>query len=225
MCNHAMRKTFTKLFAYPSLLLLIVQLLSIMMNPLLQDTPFHQAIFNLFNLSALALAVWVVNRSPLINWVAWLLAIPAVILTCLFVATDNVSYLIWAQSLESAMYFYTAIGLIRYMFNDHMLTSDELFAAAATFTVLAWGFALAYSVCQLIYPASITGILNPDAPRSWVELIFLSFSILSSTGYGDVMLVHPIAKVIGTFQMFIGLMYMALIVSRLVTLTSAVHKK
>lgn len=218
------KQIFTKFTAYPSLLLLLVQLISILINPMLQATTFDQAIFNCFNLLALALAVWIVNRSPLINWVAWILAIPSVILTGAFVSTGNVPYLIWAQTLESAMYFYTAIGLIMYMFNDNILTRDELFAAAATFTVLAWGFTLAYSVCQLIYPGSITGSLNPSEPRSWVDLTFLSFSILSSTGYGDVMLVHPIAKVIGTIQMFFGLMYMALIVSRLVTLTTDIHK-
>ena len=218
-----MQKSISKLFAYPSLLLLLVQLFSILLNPILEPTKFDQAIFNCVNLSALALAVWVVNRSPVINWVAWILAVPAVLCTGIFVSTGNVHYLVWAQSLESAMYFYTAIGLIMYMFNDNMLTRDELFAAAATFTVLAWGFTLAYSVCQIVYPGSITGILEPAQPRSWVDLTFLSFSILSSTGYGDVMLVHPIAKVIGTFQMFVGLMYIALIVSRLVTLTAEIR--
>lgn len=218
------KSAFTRFTAYPSLLLLLVQLVSIVINPMLQATKFDQAIFNCFNLLALALAVWVINRSPVINWVAWIFAIPAVLLTGVFVSTGNVHYLIWAQSLESAMYFYTAIGLIMYMFNDNTLTRDELFAAAATFTVLAWGFTLAYSVCQLVYPGSITGSMHPEQPRSWVELTFLSFSILSSTGYGDVMLVHPIAKVIGTIQMFFGLMYMALVVSRLVTLTTEMRK-
>lgn len=219
-----MQKFLVKLFAYPSLLLLLVQLSSIVINPLLEATKFDQAIFNCFNLMALSLAVWVVNRSPLINWVAWIFAIPAVIFTSIYVMTGNGHYLLWAQVLESVMYLYTAIGLVMYMFNDRIITRDEMFASAATFTVLAWGFALAYSVCQQIYPGSINGILNPDQPRSWVELIFLSFSILSNTGYGDVVLIHPVAKVIGTFQMFVGLMYMALIVSRLVTLTSAVTK-
>lgn len=220
------KSAFTRFTAYPSLLLLLllVQLVSIVINPMLQATKFDQAIFNCFNLLALALAVWVINRSPVINWVAWIFAIPAVLLTGVFVSTGNVHYLIWAQSLESAMYFYTAIGLIMYMFNDNTLTRDELFAAAATFTVLAWGFTLAYSVCQLVYPGSITGSMHPEQSRSWVELTFLSFSILSSTGYGDVMLVHPIAKVIGTIQMFFGLMYMALVVSRLVTLTTEMRK-
>ena len=90
--------------------------------------------------------------------------------------------------------------------------------------MLAWGFALAYSVCQQIYPGSISGAVNPEHARTWVDLIFVSFSILSSTGYGDIMLVHPVAKVIGTIQMFIGLMYMALIVSRLISLTASMRK-
>lgn len=213
-----------KITGYPSAWLLLVQLASIVLHPVLETAKFNQAIFSCFNIAALTLAVWVVNRSPAINWVAWILAIPSVALTLMYVVNENTQYLLWAQILESVMYFYTAIGLVMYMFNDDIITRDELFAAANTFTVLAWGFALAYSVCQQIYPGSITGIVNPDHPRTWVELIFLSFSILSSTGYGDVLLVHPIAKVIGTFQMFIGLMYMALIVSRLVTLMSPIRR-
>jgi hypothetical protein len=122
------------------------------------------------------------------------------------------------------MYFYTAAGLVMYMFNDDVITRDELFAAAATFTVLAWGFALIYSVCQFFYPGSITGTVNPNDPRTWLELMFLSFSILSGTGYGDIMILHPVTKIVGIFHMFFGLMYMALIVSRLVALTSAIRK-
>jgi len=219
-----LQATIKKMAKYPSAWLLFVQVLSLIIHPMLDVTKSHQAIFSCFNVAALALAVWVVNRSPLFNWAAWILAFPAVVLTITYVTTENPHYLLWAQVFESAMYFYTAVGLVMYMFNDNVLTRDELFAAANTFTVLAWGFALAYSVCQQLYPGSITGTLNPEQPRSWVELIFLSFSILSSTGYGDISLVHPIAKVIGTFQMFVGLMYMALIVSRLVTLTAAVRK-
>lgn len=214
---------FTTLKQHPSACLLFVQLLSLTIHPLLESTAHHQAIFSCFNITTLLIAVWVVNKSPAINWIAWLLAIPSIVLTVLYVHNDHPQFLLWAQFFESVTYFYTAVGLVMYMFNDHILTRDELFAAANTFTVLAWGFALAYSVCQQVYPGSITGTINPDQARSWVELIFLSFSILSSTGYGDIMLMHPIAKVIGTFQMFIGLMYMALIVSRLVALTSQ-HK-
>lgn len=219
-----MKNILHSIKSHPSALLLLVQLASIIIHPMLETVKFNQAIFSCFNVAALSLAVWVVNRSPAVNWVAWALAVPAISLTLIYVATSNEHYYIWAQLLESAMYFYTAAGLILYMFNDDIITRDELFAAAATFTVLAWGFALLYSVCQYFIPGSITGSVNPDAPRTWLELIYLSFSILSSTGYGDVMISHPVTRIVGIFQMFIGLMYMALIVSRLVSLTSAIKK-
>lgn len=219
-----MKKIIRAMATHPSGLLLFLQLASIIIHPMLETVKFNQAIFSCFNVAALSLAVWVVNRSPALNWVAWLLAIPAIALTIAYVITGSVHYFMWAQLLESAMYFYTAVGLVMYMFNDDVLTRDELFAAAATFTVLAWGFALIYSVCQYVYPGSIIGGSNPNEPRTWLELMFLSFSILSSTGYGDIMIVHPVARIVGIFQMFIGLMYMALIVSRLVSLTSVARK-
>lgn len=219
-----MKKIINTISNHPSALLLLVQLASIIIHPALESVKFNQAIFSCFNVVALLLAMWVVNQSPAINWVAWLLAIPAIVLTILFVLTTNEHYFVLAQLLESAMYFYTAAGLIMYMFNDDIITRDELFAAAATFTVLAWGFALLYSVCQYFIPGSIAGSINPNAPRTWLELIFLSFTILSSTGYGDIMVVHPITRIISIFQMFVGLMYMALIVSRLVSLTSSIKK-
>ncbi len=214
-----MKKIIRTISTHPSALLLLVQLVSIIIYPMLETVKHNQAILSCFNVAALLLAVWVVNRSPAINWVGWALALPAIALTALYVTSGNQHYFTWAQALESAMYFYTAIGLVMYMFNDHILTRDELFAAAATFTVLAWGFALAYSVCQQVYPGAISGTLNPGQARPWVELLFVSFSLLSSTGYGDVLLLHPVARIIATFQMFFGLMYMALIVSRLVSLT------
>jgi hypothetical protein len=216
-----MQKIIANINNNPSSYLLVLQLISIALHPLLQATEFSQAIFLCFNVAALSMAVGVVNKSPALTWIAWTLAVPSITLTCLYVIFGSDTYLLWAQIFESIMFFYTAAGLVMYMFNDDILTRDELISAATTFTVLAWGFALAYSVCQQIYPGSITGTINPDGARTWVELIFFSFSILSGTGYGDIMVTHPVARVIVTFHMFVGLMYMALIVSRLVALTTS----
>ena len=44
--------------------------------------------------------------------------------------------------LHAPFYFYVSYSLIRYLFHDDRVTTDELYAIAATFTVVAWGFAL-----------------------------------------------------------------------------------
>ena len=49
--------------------------------------------------------------------------------------------------------------------------------------------------------------------------IFLSFALLSSTGIGDVIPVRPLARGLASLEMLVGVMYLAVVVSRLVGLT------
>jgi hypothetical protein len=60
------------------------------------------------------------------------------------------------------LYFYAAVGLIRYMFADHIVTSDELFAVGATFTLVVWGFAYVYLLVQYAAPGSFIAAVDPD---------------------------------------------------------------
>ena len=67
------------------------------------------------------------------------------------------------------------------MLSDHDVSTDELYAAGATFTLVAWGFAYVFVIVQALVPGSFTAAVNPDQDRSWMELLFLSFTTLSST--------------------------------------------
>jgi hypothetical protein len=62
-----------------------------------------------------------------------------------------------------------------------------------------------------------------SGPRTWLELIFLSFSIQSGTGLSDIVPLTPTARVLTALQMFTGVMYIALVVSRLVALQYITH--
>ena len=50
----------------------------------------------------------------------------------------------------------------------------------AAFTVVAWAFAYAYSVVQVLWPDSFSSPSGSD--QSWFELLYLSFSVLTSVG-------------------------------------------
>ena len=204
---------------HPSALLLIVQLLGVLLYPAMENTDLGRALLGAFGVLVLALALWVVNRSPSINWIAWCLAIPAVLLSLLSIGIQHPGLLVYAHLLEGALYFYTAVSLTAYMLQDHKVTSDELFAAGATFTLLAWAFAFSFSVCQQWYPGSFTAAVNPEAARSWMELLYLSFSTLSGVGLSDIMPIQPQARALVMLAQFAGVMYIAVVVSRLIGLT------
>ena len=216
----AFKRWMASLSNHPSGLLLGAQLAAVLLYPLMEDTDSGRAIFGTFGITVLALALWVVNRSPTINWIAWLIAIPSVFFSLLANLGGREELLPVAHLLESVLYFYAAVGLIAYMLQDHRVTLDELLAAGATFTLLAWAFAFAFSVCQTWYPDSFTAAVDADDPRSWMELLFLSFSVLSGVGLSDIVPVTAPARALTMIEMFAGVMYIAVVVSRLIALTT-----
>jgi hypothetical protein len=206
---------------HPSAALLAVQLAGVPLYAAMENTAAGRALFGAFGIVVLALALWVVNRSPAVNWVAWLLALPAAALSLVAGLTHQDALAPWAHLLEGTLYFYTAGGLIAYMLRDHRVSVDELYAVGATFTLLAWGFAFAYSVCQAWAPGSFTAAVNADAPRTWLELLYLSFSVLSGVGLSDIMPVRAAARAFVMLEQFAGVMYIALVVSRLIGLATS----
>lgn len=210
---------------HPSAFLLAAQLLSLLIYPMMDDTSGGRLLFGAVALVVVPLAVWVVNRSQAVRWVAWLLAIPAMLLTAVAVLFGIPALLPWSALLEAALYFYAAGGLISYMLNDHEVSADELFAAGATFTLLAWGFAYAFFVCQAWYPDSFLAVVDPGRPRRWLELLSMSFSNLSATGLSDIVPVGSPARVLVMLEQFAGVGYIATVVSRLIGLTIIRHRR
>lgn len=215
-----MRQVIQLVSKHPSAALLFLQLASLLIYPLLINSNANSAVLTIIGTLAVLLAVWIVNRSPAMNWVSWALAVPAISLT---VAANHFGYITlapWAHILEALLYFYTAYGLIAYMLNDTHVTIDELYAVGATFTLLAWAFAYACMVCQYWWPHSFTAAINSNDPRSWMEMLYFSFSVLSSTGLSDVVPITAPARALVMLEMFMGVMYIALVVSRLVGLSA-----
>ena len=203
----------------PSAVLFAAQLAALLVYPAMENREVGRALFSVLGMAFLGLVVLAVRSSPGWTWVGVLLAIPASVLLLVQAVTRSDDLLPWSSAFEAVLYFYAAGGLIAYMLADHEITRDELFAVGATFTLAAWGFAYVYVVCQAVAPESFTAAVEPNADRSWVELLFLSFTTLSSTGLSDVVPIRPFARSLVMLEQLAGVGYVAMVVSRLVGLT------
>ncbi|MDO5506550.1 MAG: potassium channel family protein [Pseudoxanthomonas suwonensis] len=212
------RRWPTLLKRHPSAALLAVQLLSLPLYVVLDGTT-GRLVFSAITLLVVILALRVITRSPAHSAVGWLLALPAMALTLAGIVLHLGELLPWMALLEALLYLYAAAGLIAYMMSDHQVTRDELFAAGATFTLLAWGFGYLYAACQYWVPGSFSGMLEPDRARTWMELLFLSFTTLSGVGVGDIVPLTPAARALVMIEQFAGVGYIAVVVSRLIGLT------
>jgi hypothetical protein len=217
-----MMLTLRKVRTMPCATLLIVQLLGVLLYPFMEGAEVGRALFSLFGLVVLALAVVAVRSTPALTWVSLTIGLPVVVLTVLeAVNPGNTTISLWSGVLHALFYFYTTYGLIAYMFADDWVTRDELYATGAAFTVAAWAFAYVYGVVQIIWPGSFTAAIDPDAPRTWMELLYLSFTTMTSVGLSDITPILPNARSFVMIEQVAGVMYVALVVARLVGLTIA----
>jgi hypothetical protein len=202
----------------PSAFLLAAQLAGVLVYPAMEGNDVGRSLFSVFGILILGLVVLSVRTSPGFTSVAVLLGIPATILLLIQAVTQDDALLPYSSALEAVLYFYAAYALIAYMLEDHVITRDELFAVGATFTLVAWAFAYIFTVYQVIEPDSFTAAVHAGQDRTWIELLFLSFTTLSSTGLGDVIPITPFARSLVMMEQLAGVAYIAMIVSRLVGL-------
>ena len=202
----------------PSAILFFAQLAGVLLYPFMQGNDVRRALFSVFGIGVLGLVLLAVRSTPALTWVGIVLGVPATILLLIQAVTTSDELLAWSSGCEAVLYFYAAGALIAYMLADHEITRDELFAVGATFTLVAWAFAYTFTVIQAVEPDSFIAAVNSGADRSWMELLFLSFTTLTSTGLSDVVPVKAFARGVVMIEQLAGVGYVAMVVSRLVGL-------
>ena len=203
----------------PSALLLAVQLLSVLAYPFLDSSALGRAGVGVAGLVVVAAALWAVRRTPALTWVALLVGVPAMVFTVLEAIYPSHDPIVLVSALLHApLYLYISYGMVRYVFSDEHVTSDEIYAVGAAFTVVAWGFAYVYSGAQVLWPGSFAGANGPG-DQSWFELLFLSFTTLTSTGLSDITPVLAHARSLSMVEQVTGVFYIAFVVARMVALT------
>ncbi len=216
-----MSRALAALRDHPSATLLGAQLLSLIAYPFLNDSTVGRSFVGVVGMLILLLALWAVRRTPALNWVAGLLAAPAMVLTVIEAMwPNNDAVILTSAALHAPFYFYVSWAMIRYVFADTRVTRDELFATGAAFTVVAWGFAYVYAAVQVIWPGSFVGAGGVDQ-HHWFDLLFLSFTTLTSVGLSDILPMSAHARSAVMLEEVAGVMYIALVVARLVGMTSA----
>ena len=206
---------------HPSAVLLAVQLVAVLAYPFFDDSPVGRAVLGVVGTAVVLIALWAVRRTPALSWVAVLLGGPAMVCTVLeAISPSTDAFVLGSALLHAPFYFYVSYGMIRYLFHDDKVTRDELYATGAAFTVVAWGFAYLYVAAQVIWPGSFTAV-EGASERSWFELLFLSFTTLTSVGLSDVTPVLEHARSLVMVEQVAGVLYVALVVARLVGLTVA----
>jgi hypothetical protein len=112
------------------------------------------------------------------------------------------------------------LGLVvaRAVFASGRITYHRIVGAILLYLLIAVAFATLFAFIGLSVPDAFKGIAFEDDSALASSLFYLSFVTLTSTGYGDIVPMHPLARSLCNIESIVGQLYPATILARLVTL-------
>jgi hypothetical protein len=106
----------------------------------------------------------------------------------------------------------------RAVFAAGRVSYHRIIGAILVYLSAAVTFAALFTIVGLLVPNAFSGMVLQDNPALASNVIYFSFVTLTSTGYGDVFPVHPVARSLCNLETIIGQLYPATLLARLVSL-------
>lgn len=176
------------------------------------------------------------------------LAIPAVALYMIGLASDDLQLYLASQFVYLAFFIYLAFEILRWTLSQHDITAETIYGAVSVYLLMALIWGVAYYSIALTSPGSFR-FPDEDAlgelqaaraavldeleegeslalPGDWTEransasgtMMYYSFVTLTTLGYGDIYPVSDAARILAMLEATLGQLYLVILVARLVGL-------
>lgn len=118
---------------------------------------------------------------------------------------------------------FVVLEFLRFIVRAPRVDLQILCAAIATYLMLALLWSFAYILADSLAPNSFVFTVGPDSSHSMnhFNALYFSFTTLSTVGYGDIIPVSGIARMLAMAEAVFGMFYVTLLIARLVALYSA----
>ena len=206
----ALRKVFFQRCFY----LFVVLLLLIAVSPFMEGTrgTYLLAGFNAFVVLAAAAAL---GRTALSFLVVFCLIGGAVGLRFASIEEGRADLFNWALLLHALVYISVLFLLLRYVFGPEVLDADRLWGAAASYLMVGILWCFVYALIEIEKTQTFLVRGNPSN-LELTDLIYFSFSTLTTIGFGDIVPISRPAQIAAVFEGIVGTLFLAILIAKLV---------
>jgi Ion channel len=207
------RAAIGRIFYQRCFYLFLVLLALIVGVPFIEPTPVGRFAANLMGIVVVIAAVAAIGRTVFSFVFALCLAVPTVVYHWLGVTTADAQWTLLSWCSAAALYAATLAYLLRYVFQRDVMTADRLFGAAAAYLMIGvlWGYL--YAIVGYFYPGSYGS--SSGVALTGYDYLYFSFTVLTSTGFGDITPLLRQARSLCVFEQLVGTLFLAILIARL----------
>ncbi|MEO8741065.1 MAG: ion channel [Casimicrobiaceae bacterium] len=208
------RDQLGRIFSQRCFYLFLLLLVLIGAVPFVEPTPAGRMLVNAINIMIMIATVAAVGRSTLSFVIIVLLALGVIATQYFGISWDDARHLAHSWAFGAALYAFTIAYMLRYVFQPDVMTADKLFGAAAAYLMLGIFWMLLYALVGYYYPGSFS-VAGAAATPEPMDLLYFSFTVLTSTGFGDIVAVTRQARAICVLEQLTGTLFLAILIARL----------
>jgi hypothetical protein len=147
--------------------------------------------------------------------VSLILAVPFVLLSGLYLVTQDNSYEIAATVFLLLFFIFATVTILVAVLSEPFVSHDTIIGAIDVYLLLGITWGIGYQVLQMFTPAafSLTGGISTDRIIYFSDHIAYSFSCLTTLGSNDVIPISAFAKTLVSFEAICGTLYVAVLIA------------
>ena len=154
------------------------------------------------------------------------LAAPALLTHWSFGVLPEITRLTINASFQILFLSYVCTQILTYLIRARKIESNVIYAALCLYLMLGLIWTFAYLLIETNSPGAIAlkneFDLLTDNPRELIaEIMYFSFVTITTLGYGDITPISPLAQSLVIIQAFVGQIFVAIVIARLVGLQIA----
>lgn len=190
-------------------------LILLILSALLDGYPYVHLILNSFSLIVIIAGTYAASTNKRSVIILSVLALPWFISEWFFITSTKTVFL------SFFFFLYVTLTLLEMIIKSKEITQNTLYGAICVYLMLGLLWAAIYGLIDAIIPGAIfTGNLV-KGHLTTNEVIYFSYTTLTTLGYGDITPLTPIGRIMSVLEAIIGQLYIAFMVARLIGIYSS----
>jgi hypothetical protein len=166
----------------------------------------------------MASGIYAVSNSKRHAVIAVIIGALAVTLLLIAFAHPSLPLALAANTFLVAWFGYMLVIVLLYVVRGQKVTRGKIFGGISVYFLIAFFWALLYRLLFFLDPGSFTGNKPLAAGTLHVEFVYYSFGTISTLGFSDIQAASDFARSLSVLEVVTGNFYIAVLISRLVSM-------
>jgi hypothetical protein len=203
------------------LTLMLAIFLILLLQPFLKNDEMGRFALGILFFIVILGALKVLASSRRIFWIGAILGIISGVGGTMLPFLTHVSHTTWSTvkyvCFGAYLTFFILViyVLLRSIFTGYRITGDKIYAAISGYLLLGILWGLFYALAEDLDPTAF-GRVMPQWGGSFGELLYFSFTTLTTMGYGDITPQTAVAQTLCYMEAVAGQLFVAILIARLV---------